>query len=102
VPRFAMTSGRRSSATWRNNSPMQFNCQWSQASAQKRSDKLIGIGGVVAHSPPPHHRTCGPHPAVPFGWDKQPRSAFEAECRETSCWSCSVPRKGIRRPATDG
>src|SRR5208283_4768408 len=32
----------------------------------------------------------------------QPRSAFEAGFPETSCWSGSAPRKGIRRLATDG
>jgi hypothetical protein len=26
---------------------------------RKRHEAAIGIGGVVAHSPLPHHRTCG-------------------------------------------
>jgi hypothetical protein len=30
----------------------------------RRRVTLIGIGGTVTRPPLPHHRTCGPHPAV--------------------------------------
>ena len=34
--------------------------------------------------------------------DARPRNAFEVEYRETSFWSCSAPRRVIRRLVTDG
>ena len=46
------------------------------------TDEIIGIGGVVAHSPLPHHRTCGSASGGSEG--------YAASSYRVTCWTFGI------------